>query len=148
MKKYSLEYLAGMFDGEGYFTIRRCTPTTVKMGRRPYRLQAYTSLTITEEYICIAFAREFGGYVKPFGKPRSPKHAQCHIWNLTGPKIIEFCDKLLPLLTIKKDRAKLIKKFQTIKSGVGNQPITTPVYNKTVKLYEQFRELNKRGPKP
>ena len=56
-----------------------------------------------------------------------------------------FCDKLLPILTIKRDRAELIKEFQTIKSTVGNQPISDEVYDKTVELYNKFRELNKRG---
>lgn len=147
MRKFSLDYLAGIFDGEGYFTIRRSTPTNSKMGVRPNRLQAVTSVTITEKYICDAFLEEFGGSVKLFDKPRSVKHVQCHIWNLTGPRIIDFCDKLLPLLTIKKERAQLIQQFQTLKSNVGNRPISDKDYNNSMLMYNKFRDLNKRGPK-
>lgn len=145
MRKFSLDYLAGIFDGEGFFTIRKSTPTNIKMGKRPMRLQAVVSVTITEEYICDAFEREFGGYVRIHGKPKKPNHNVYHIWNLTGPKIIQFCDKMIPLLTIKQERAKLIKKFQKIKSAVGNQPIDDKTYDTTVSLYTNFRELNQRG---
>lgn len=145
MSTYSLDYLAGIFDGEGFFTIRKSNPTNNKMGIRPMRLQAVVSVTITEKYICDGLAEEFGGYVRKHGKPRKANHNEYYIWNLTGPKIIEFCDKLLPILTIKKERAILIKEFQTIKSSVGNQPISDDVYEKTVELYTRFRQLNKRG---
>ena len=137
--------LAGIFDGEGFFTIRKSAPTNKKMGKRPMRLQAVVSVTITEKYICDGFENEFGGYVRKFGKPKKANHSQYYIWNLTGPKIMEFCDKLLPILTIKRERAELIKEFQIIKSSVGNQPISDEVYDKTVELYNKFRELNKRG---
>ena len=145
MKNYSLDYLAGIFDGEGYFTIRKSIPTNSKMGKRPMRLQAVVSVTITEKYICDAFAKEFGGYVRVFGKQRKTHHNIYHIWNLTGPKIVDFCNKLLPILTIKKERAQLIRKFQLLKISIGNQPITDVDYNKSVKMYTKFRKLNKRG---
>lgn len=145
MKKFSVEYLAGIFDGEGFFTIRKSTPTNIKMGKRPLRLQAVVSVTITEKYICDALEKEFGGYVRVHGKPRKANHNIYHIWNLTGPKIVDFCTKMEPILTIKSERNKLIKEFQQIKSAIGNQPIDDITYNKTIELYEKFRELNKRG---
>jgi hypothetical protein len=145
MRKLSKDYLAGIFDGEGFFTIRKSTPSTVKMGKRPMRLQAVVSVIITEKYICDALATEFGGYVR-IQNPKKPiQHSTYHIWNLTGPKIINFCNKMIPLLTIKKERAMLIHKFQTIKSSVGNQPISDVTYAQTVEMYTQFRTLNKRG---
>lgn len=148
MRKFSLDYLAGIFDGEGFFTIRKAAPTNSKMGIRPLRLQAVVSVTITEKYICDAFMKEFGGYVRQHGKPKKENHNIYYIWNLTGPSIIDFCEKLLPLLTIKKDRAKLIKKFQEIKTKQGNRPLTDETYDKTIKLYEEFRRLNSRGINP
>lgn len=145
MKNYSIDYLAGIFDGEGFFTIRKAAPKNIKMGKRPLRLQAMVSVTITEKYICDAFEKEFGGYVRSHGKPKKKTHNHYWVWNLTGPKIIDFCEKLIPILTIKRSRAELIMEFQTLKSSIGNQPIGDVDYDKTVEMYERFRKMNRRG---
>lgn len=146
MRKFSLDYLAGIFDGEGYFTIRSSSPTNKKMGKRPKRLQAVVSVTITEKYICDAFMKEFGGSVKIHNKnTRGKNHNFYYIWNLTGPGIINFCTKMGSLLTIKKERNSLIKEFQELKTSIGNRPISDEQYDKSINLYSKFRKLNKRG---
>ncbi len=144
----SLPYLAGLFDGEGFFTIRASAPSSINMGKRPLRLQAVVSVTITEKYICDKFAQEFGGYVRVHGKPKKPTHNVYHIWNLTGPKIVEFCNKLMPFLTIKHDRAVLMRDFQLLKSSFGNKSLNDAQYQSSIEMYEKFRELNRRGVQP
>ena len=142
----SLEYAAGMFDGEGYFTIGKCSPTNVKMGVRPMRLQAYAGLTIREKAICDAFEMLFGGFVRGCA-PRRAQHSYVWRWMLSGPGLISFCQRLGPRCIIKQERCYLIEDFQFLKSGIRSRPITDVEYEKSVRLYWRLRELNQKGPK-
>lgn len=141
---YSYDYIAGIFDGEGFFVIRRSKPTNSKMGTRLYRSQAMAGVTIKEEYICKGLQDVFGGKVR-FNPSKNIKHSDTYTWNITGSNLQTFCDVMVDYLLIKKDRAKLISEFQTLKTSIGNKPISDDNYELAESMYLQLRQLNKKG---
>lgn len=140
----NLDYIAGIFDGEGFFVIKRSKPTSIKMGARPFRLQAVAGVTIKEEYICKGLQDMFGGKIR-YNESKNIKHCHTYTWNITGSNLQIFCDIMYDYLLIKKDRAELIGEFQALKTNVGNKPITDADYNLSEKLYAKLRVLNKKG---
>lgn len=96
----SLEYLAGLVDGEGCI---RLHPSNKGKYRKYYpRLQ----VTNTYRPILDMLVDQFGGAIHSSLNKKKPNWAEKHDWRLTGDKARELLNQLLPYLIIKQGKAK------------------------------------------
>lgn len=96
----SLEYLAGLVDGEGCI---RLHPSNKGKYRKYYpRLQ----VTNTYRSILDMLVDQYGGAVHSSKNELKPHWKEKHDWRLTGDKARELLNQLLPYLIIKQDKAK------------------------------------------
>lgn len=96
----SLEYLAGLVDGEGCI---RLHPSNKGKYRKYYpRLQ----VTNTYKPILDMLVDQFGGAVHSGKFPVKENWKIKHDWRLTGDKARELLSQLLPYLIIKQGKAK------------------------------------------
>ncbi len=98
----SLEYLAGLVDGEGCI---RLHPSNKGKYRKYYpRLQ----VTNTYKPILDLLVDQFGGAIHSDKFPRKANWKIKHDWRISGDKARELLNQLLPYLVIKKEKAILV----------------------------------------
>lgn len=107
----SLEYMAGLFDGEG--CIRVHTPgVTVdgkinpKTNRHFPSYQVLCMLQNTYWPVILALHEQFGGMVT-VTQPRSAKHRTIHQWRVQSKIAYAFLRAVRPHLIIKREEAEL-----------------------------------------
>ena len=95
MKEISLDYIAGLFDGEGYITVNKNKKSFVPVvGIKMNGFDLLKTLHI-----------EFGGY---FYQRKKYVNRPLTEWILRGSfQVIPFLKKIEPFLIIKKEQAKL-----------------------------------------
>src|SRR2546429_585924 len=137
MKKLiSLEYAAGIFDGEGSFM----------MGRTRNSYQGFAALGLREKCVVDALCSRFGGFVRR-AKARQPQHADSWRWLLTGPCLLKFCQMMRTRLFIKHHQCQLIEELQMIKIRTGNRPPSNVDSKRENAIYQRIRKLNRKGPR-
>lgn len=139
MNKQKLSYIAGLFDGEGCFCVRR---NKKKNGFYSYRGEI--SITIREKFILDDIQKMFGGSVKDHSRiERNGKNGKCWRWSLYGPKAFEFACALAPYLQVKSRQC-------TAMCNIGQylyQDGSERVENRCSKYYLRLKKYNQRGPK-
>jgi hypothetical protein len=100
--KITLDYAAGVIDGEGTITLSRLHKTD--KWRTPV-----VSVSSTTIEILNAFVAAFGGYICKH-KVYKKHHLLSFSWRVAGRKAVDVCDKLKLLLLVpdKRHRAELI----------------------------------------
>lgn len=127
------DYLAGLFDGEGFFSIGQT-----------WQLQA--RIVIRDESVVLLCQQRFGGSLQPQA-PKSDKHALCYRWSVCDTEAGAFAEALKDKLVIKRNHAILAAEFQKFKSSGDNKPNSL----ERQLIFERFRlrleALNKKGPR-
>lgn len=156
MSKQTAAYIAGFIDGEGYIGI--ITDKNRINFRRNDSYKTVLKIANTNKDIIQWFKNSFGGYLEHRTMKENQKDAYC--WTIEGKNLQPFLDKVSPYLRIKKKQAEIIKDFrktynegsyeyiQRIAKNGGHltSKTTKPeVLELREKLYQQIRELNKRG---
>lgn len=91
MKKYELYWLAGVLEGEAYFSTNLDTAS----GKRYFQVQLVGwDLDILERVQEI-----FDGHISGPHKTRSPKHAPMYRMNFNGQRGRELMEMILPLMS-------------------------------------------------
>jgi LAGLIDADG DNA endonuclease family protein len=140
----SSDYVAGLFDGEGWFNINRGKRKDV---RRGYAFQVHAAMSLKQQPVLEAFQRLFGGTVRQ-QKSRSRKHATYFRWVIAGEDVAAFALAVGPMLRIKRKQAQLAVKFQTFKRRNKNAPSSDARYARLTRMWEEMKMLNKKGPRP
>ena len=98
----SLDYLAGLVDGEGCI---RLHPSN----RGKYR-KFYPRVQVTNTYkpVLELLVSQYGGAIHSATKPQKEGWKLKHDWRLTGDKARELLKELLPFLIIKKEKAEQV----------------------------------------
>ena len=143
-QKISDDYVAGLFDGEGWFSISRAAGHHYG-AKRDWAYQLHAAMTLKERVVLSCLRSRWGGTVVE-QKNRSKNHARYFRWQVTGESAREFAEDIGPKMIIKKARAGLAVEFQLDKGQKGNKPSSDREYDKQTKMYEQMKKLNKRGP--
>lgn len=140
----SSDYVAGLFDGEGWFTINRVAG--LYKGGRQYRFQCYARILIREAWLLEMVHGHVGyGAVRAL-RSRSELHARYSQISWTGEGLRAFISVIGPRLQIKKAHAEVADEIQQIKLRTGCRPVGDADYMRELELYECMRELNKKGP--
>jgi len=136
VRRVTDDYLAGIFDGEGSFTIVMC-------GKR---LQARAQLSIREKYIVELLADRFGGFIRQ-NKARKAEHATTWRWNITGPNLLQFCLDMKELLLVKRSACLTVLEFQRLKTGnTSFRPMSDETRRQLEELHGDLRHVNRKGP--
>jgi len=98
----SLEYLAGLIDGEGHICRMKC-----KNGRGESYLESRIIVTNTSKPLMEALKRSFGGYY--YARTKSKTNVlTCYNWYYVGKKAEALALELQPLLVVKAEQIKRI----------------------------------------
>ena len=137
----SNEYIAGLFDGEGYFTINRCHRSDIK---REWSFQASARITIREGWLLKSIQDQFGGSLKET-KKKSEKHSTYFLWSVGDKKMLRFLDQIGPLLVLKRQHFLVVDSFVRMKVNHGFGPLDDFQYEARENSFFDLRELNRRG---
>lgn len=139
----SLEYLAGVFDGEGCITFTKAKKDHVlnwEAGLAPKIL-----MDSTHQDTIKAFHERFGGHMYE-RKPRNPKHRAGWAWALhTKDGVRNFVETMEPLLHTKRPQAEAVLMFFTTirKGSVRGQPLPPETCLIRRLCYNKIRQANK-----
>ena len=108
-----LEYLAGLFDGEGHI----CTGGKLHGKERDYRFQL--QLGMVRKAGPDMFLDAFGGYIYRHGRSNRPGWRDCWYWYVGGNAAEGALKLLKPSLVIKHDEAVIALKYAATKGRGG-----------------------------
>lgn len=121
MKKNTLSYVAGLFDGEGSIVIAVSKPSEKRQTISPsHWLQV--SISMTHQPTIEWLHTNFGGHVTNNGKSESRgARRPCYAWRLEGNQAKDFLHKVTPYLICKREQALLAVEFQAKRQGNRNR---------------------------
>jgi hypothetical protein len=133
----SLEYFAGLFDGEGYCGIERRKPKTYKR----YGYQLRCSMTMTDPRPLELLQKRFGG---SFMKLTRKRGKDCWQWSVSSNIAHAFLSEISPYLLVKSDVAKTGSNFQEFRNSRNRKNADEVQHQYETELYEEMRVLNAR----
>jgi len=141
---FSLSYIAGLFDGEGYLGISRDKKIHSKRG---LLFRVYGGLRIREKFIVKAFAKRFGGTVcKRIAQ--NPNWADTYVWQIYGCDLEKFLKTVASYLILKQPQARIILRCrQLTKTNTHTRIMPKCKYIAYQNLTKQINKLNFRGKK-
>lgn len=143
MQRLNDHYVAGLFDGEGWFSVNRGRRKDV---RRGYSFQVHAAIAMKERALVKALSDQWGGCFLN-QTSRSDKHAPYYRWVVTGEGAATFAARIGPLLQVKRRQAALVERFQSIKRlNSKNAPLTDRQYARLERMWLRMKIMNKRGP--
>lgn len=144
----SPEYIAGLFDGEGYFTIRRVKSTCSNVrSAHEYRFQGYAHISMREGWLLDRVTETLGyGTVNHNYKAATARHAAYACMTIQGASLTRFCEEIGPLLEIKSEQARAMLSLRRSKERRGNRNLSDDDYLLEVGIWEEMRDLNLKGP--
>jgi hypothetical protein len=115
-----INYIAGLFDGEGWVRIGRekfglktiRKGLAFQQGRGHIRYQIYAGINMTDPRSIRHIHEQFGGFFKTKRKPAKPTHRPLHQWITSSRKAYAFLVAIQPYLIIKKTEVDLAVEFQ------------------------------------
>lgn len=138
------QYLAGLFDGEGYFTLRRVKGTNINTTRE-FRYQAYAQITLREGWLLEQAVAMVGAGVVAVSAEATEKRSKYYIVTWCGKALPTFLWCVGPHLIAKHKQMQVIEKVVQIKTRTGNQPTSDSDYDLQCELWKQLKVLNTRG---
>jgi len=141
-------YIAGLVDGEGCFSI---TKHVTNKGPNRFDLHPYCSIALKQKWLLEEIKEFFGfGFVR---KKKSHRKNQSDTYEFvcrSQSECLLFCNRLMPYLVLKKDRAILLKSF--LESRINQKPEnnkahTKPYTKAQLDFYLKLKKLNSRGGK-
>lgn len=98
MSTISLEYMAGLFDGEGTVTLLKCDPS-------PYR-QVVVSIQMCDKSLVEEIKNSYGG-ATTYRKARKANYSDAWTWKLTHRKAMDFLASILPYVRLPAKRQRI-----------------------------------------
>ncbi|MBK9272788.1 MAG: hypothetical protein IPM48_14480 [Saprospiraceae bacterium] len=144
MSKLTASYVAGIIDGEGYIGLLRISKGNKAKWQslREFKYMPCVKVVMTNKEIIDWLYKSFGGTFETRTKNTSPNCRVSYGWQLRKLQAIEFLKIIYPYLMVKRKQAEVLFRYPQIKAGTI---ISDEVYEKRNKLFEEIKELNKRG---
>ena len=150
----NIEYIAGLFDGEGSVRItfekRRNKPYVFKM-KNPTRgnFQMGASVANTHLYVLRKLKEKFGGRLSADSKRKDKPHwKNCFTWSIASKSAENFLRAIEPFVIIKKNHIKIALKFQEGMGefrATGQKRLSEEEFNRRKKFKEELNLINARG---
>lgn len=149
MVQKSLDYLAGIIDGEGYLGILKNKSSLSKKWN--YYYSSAVKVASTDKRMPIMLQNEFGGYLSDRLHPQV-NHKNSYSWEIKNDtQVLNFLDKIQDKLVIKSDQAKVLREMVEFRNSIRHrmfQGYTEEDFGVFEDLYLQIRHLNYRGIRP
>ena len=143
MTRAETAYLAGFFDGEGSISLHRYS--CLRSGHLNPKYKVVISCVNTDRVPVARLQTNFGGALRLVPR-RNPRHKPVWRWDGGASVALRALKAMLPYLTIKAERAKLVLEFQR---GVGREygrgGIPAEEKARRDSLIALVRGLNQRG---
>jgi hypothetical protein len=136
-----LHWAAGLFEGEGTFTMSKNGGK-----KRPYLTRSLASVANTDQEIVQFFADRWGGKVRK--RKCCPPAKQAYEWSVTGAQAWVFATDVLPFLRTNrvKTKARLLIEAEEFRRRNARRGHEFPqTVQKLHEYVEAFRLLNQRG---
>lgn len=146
MDNIKWSYTAGLFDGEGTFTI-----SSLKRNELPDYVFAEIYITNTNQEVMSWLKDNFGGSIR-LSRRLGKNWKDCYKWFLPAKRRKEFITKILPYLIIKKNQAKLLLELFTLMENQkaslrGKNGLTLEESKLRQDILVKVKSYNKRGVK-
>lgn len=125
----SLDYVAGLFDGEGNISILK----SKRKGRKNYQFHLQVAIANTFKPILDILQQQFKMGTVHMGNHATEKHSVGWQWRITGSDAGEFLKLLKDRLVIKKEQALVGLEFREL--------IVTPGTNQYSHTHEKYTDL-------
>lgn len=138
----SAEYIAGLFDGEGYVHIAKHKAT----GRHKFSgYQLSVNIVNTNLKILVECQKQFGGSICKHSK-YLPNRKPCYHWRPPTKTAVKFLAFICPYLHIKQEQARLAIEFMATKTKVLRMRSGTPENEVSLReaYYQRMRSLNQK----
>ncbi len=112
----TIEYVAGLFDGEGSVVVDRSCPKRNK-GRVRYVL--HVQITNTDYFILEKVQSRWAGGITTY--PRGGNQRPVHVWQATSKAATEFLRNIAPYSHIKSLEVYRALEFQALLRGIGDK---------------------------
>ena len=133
--KTNVEYLAGLFDGEGCITIRKQRDISAKRG---YTYALLVDVSQKRSAVLFEYKTRWGGSI---GKGK-----RCDRWQVYSSKAKYALKDLAPYLIVKREEAIIAIEFQDYKdsfSNMGSTGISDFTFEKYHTAYRKLQELKR-----
>lgn len=109
----SLEYLAGLFDGEGTFSLHRQKKVWAN-GQTVWYASPLVSISNTDKRLLDAVIDRWGRQSVLSMDRLKPQHKDRYVWYAASGDAAAVCDDLLPFLIGKKEQAFIVRSIAHI----------------------------------
>jgi len=138
-KNSFLAYIAGFIDGEGCILLSK---HKCKKSKRGFEWKPMIKITNSDKHVLLLIQKVIGGYIDK-GQISNIGRKRVYQLVLNSSNLRKYLDKIIPLLIIKKKRAKLLKLAldETINHRKSSYNVSD-VDIKLEKIYHKIKELN------
>lgn len=137
-------YFAGLFDGEGWYTINQQPPGTNRNIRGA--MQVHAGMVLRQKRILDLLQECYGGTVVPVVPIDPLKHAPYWKWRITGMGVLRFAREVGRLMMIKGNQSRVAVHFQRTKNRHGNRPWTDEAWLELENARSAMMQMNRKGP--
>lgn len=146
----TIEYLAGLFDGEGCISIIKSNPFYKTSTSKTYKYFLSLMVGMTDPRPIVAFKEFFNGRRTVIQEqPNSVRQRTMYRYQATSNVAEEIIKKLLPYLICKKEQAILALEFRDYiressclgKVGFARKPVPKEILKKRHNFYLKMKEL-------
>ncbi len=145
-KPTDLAYFAGIVDGEGCFYIGLIPKKSGDgYASAHYRglLKVDNTAMILIDWLNSIFSGTNSAQCKPVCKGQF--RSQVYSWIVTGDRLLDLCEQVLPYLTIKKRQCEIMIKFRkSYTEKLGSHKLSEESIATRQECFEAVRKLNSR----
>ncbi len=137
-------YIAGLIDGEGCISIRRC-----KQGKFIY-YKPMIEVGMTDRQPIELLEKTFGNSAWYEVIPTGKRKLICHKWRVTGSNCVPVLNPILPYLIVKRKQALIVIEFikRIFPKGIHFTPKTRAIeYRARTTLYKKMQIVNNQIPR-
>lgn len=144
-----LAYLAGIIDGEGCFHMCVLSKNPNDGYINPH-YRGVLKVSNTDETLIIWLKETFAGTESACTRATSSKKFERMVfdWIVTGFRLLDLCEQVLPYLIIKKKHCENMIKFKNtyprVKTGRGKKILTKDILDLRQNCLIESRKLNSR----
>ncbi len=145
--KLSIEYVAGLFDGEGMVRAQKAKRSEIHT-----TYQVITMVGMTHRPIIEMLCSQFGGRItiNDHSKRKATRRPQ-HCWNLSSQQACSFLRTIRPFCVVKAEEIDLALKLQASidehRYKLGNQywmhPMRNQIFAEREQLFQELKRLKR-----
>lgn len=142
-----LAYLAGIIDGEGCLWIGKIGREW-KRGYISTQFRGILKISITDKVLVDWLLENFQGTESAFFKyqPKAELSRMVYEWIVTGDRLLDLCNQVLPYLVIKKEHCEIMIRFRKTYTGIaGNNQISPETISIRQECLDSIRKLTSRS---